>query len=430
MHLRCLAVWLGLVVHTVGVAQPIVLTNGTIVDSSYDPPVFRASIVIEGERIQFVGELDQYDFPDDAKVIDVTDKYVIPGLIDTHNHLEFGDQNSPWEPDVVLEFLSSWGITTVLDTTIDMQSFQQLKSEGQTEGVRTRFFAVGRSIGAKDGWGGTLTEGYTPANEEEARTAVRELASAGVDGIKLVYDDMSSFGYGPWPMLEAAVMQAIIDEAHKQSLKAYVHAPILEHAKAALRAGADVIIHGIISDPVDEEFLQLMHTNGAYYVPTHILYELFGNTPAMSTRYEALDHRMLVDRSIYSALWNGRQQNSNVGPKLPVLRENLRRVVEAGIPVAMGSDTGVPGVLAGIASQMELVLYVESAMSPLQALAAATTTAAQLIGQSENIGSIRPTRYADLVVLDADPLRDIRNICDIWAVMIGGRFALAPQPLH
>jgi len=430
MHTRIRLISLLLVTHTIAVAQPLVLTNGTIVDSTYEQPVFTASIVINGECIEYVGDLGQFELPEDARIIDISGKYVIPGLIDTHNHLEFGHHSSTLGPDAVLNLLPVWGVTAVYDTTIDMESFRKLRSEANTKDIRARFFAVGRSIGAKDGWGGTLTDGYTPANEEQARIAVRELASAGVDGIKLVYDDMSHFGYGPWPMLKAPVMQAIVDEAHKQSLKAYVHAPILEHAKTALRAGADVLVHGIISDPVDEEFLQLMRANDAYYVPTHILYELYANKPAMSTRLEALDHRMLIDREIYRSLLVGRQQNPNVGAKLPVLRENLRRIVEAGIPVAMGTDTGVPGVLAGIASQMELVLYVESAMSPLQALAAATTLAAELIGQGEHMGSISPTKYADLVVLESDPLQDIRNISDIWAVMIGGKFALAPQPLQ
>jgi len=420
---------LALPIHNKVAAAPVVLTNGTIIDTSYDQPVFRASIVIEDQRIVFVGDLDQYELAEDSKLVDVAGKFVIPGLIDTHNHLYFGDSQSPWQPDAVLEFLPKWGVTSVFDTTISIESFRNLKKT-QSESIRARFFAVGRSFGAKDGWGGTLTNGYTPETEEEARDAVRELASENVDGIKLVYDDMTVFGQGPWPMLEPSVMAAIIDEAHNQSLKAYVHAPILENAKVALRAGADVLIHGIISDEIDDEFLRLMSENGAYYAPTHILYEQGANQPAMSTRYEALDHRQLIDRSIYRSLWEGRRQNGSTGPNLPVLRENLRRITKAGIPVAMGSDTGVPGVLAGIASQMELVLYVESAMTPLEALESATKTASMAIDRDEDIGSLEPGKYADLVILDADPLIDIRNVSRIWAVMIGGRFAFAPQPLR
>lgn len=411
-------------------ANSLVLVDATIIDPSADKPKYRASILIDGDKISQVGDLDLESLPEESRIVNVSGKYVIPGIIDTHNHLHFGDSESPWMPGRVLELLPLWGVTTVFDTAIPMESFHELKAQTVSSNPRARFFAVGRSFGAKDGWGGTLNGGYTPVDKNEARAAVAELAASGVDGVKLVYDDMSVFGQGPWPVLDPEIMEAIIDEAHKRNLKAYVHAPMLEHAKVALRAGADVLIHGIISDPVDDEFLSLMRESAAVYGPTHVLYEQGANKPAMSLRYEALDRRALIDRSVYKAMWASRKQNPTTGSKLPVLRENLRSIVNAGIPVAMGSDTGVPGVIAGIASQMELVLYVESAMTPMEALRAATATAAAAIGQQAMLGSIEPGKYADLVILEADPLSDIRNVSQIWAVLVGGSFAVAPQPLH
>lgn len=407
-------------------AETIYLINGTIVDPSRSPPQIQASIVIEANRIQHVGHVESGTIPDDATVVDLSGKFIIPGLIDTHNHLFSGSEAAQWDPGAVLEFLPKWGITTVFDTAVSMATFEKLKKEGQSKGTRARFFGVGRSLGARDGWGGTLTGGFTPATEAEARLAVQELATANVDGIKVVYDDMSVFGVGPWPMLDEVVLRAIIDEAHEHSLKAYVHAPKLEYAKVALRMGADVLIHGIISDPVDEEFIQLMRNNHAYYVPTHILYEQGANQPAMSTRYESLDRAGLIDRSTYKLMWESRKQNATTGPMLPTLRENLRIVANADIPIAMGSDTGVPGVLAGVASQMEIILYVESAMTPLEALRSATSVAAELIGQDTHLGSIEPSKYADLVILELNPLDDIRNISRIWGVIVDGKFAFAP----
>lgn len=419
-----------LLLASTALANSLVLVDAMIIDPSADPPRFRASILIEDDKISAVGDLDLENLPEEARVVDVYGKYVIPGIIDTHNHLHFGDSESPWMPDQVLEFLPLWGVTTVFDTAIPMESFHDLKTATLPTTPRARFFSVGRSFGAKDGWGGTLNGGYTPVDENEARAAVAELAASGVDGVKLVYDDMTVFGQGPWPVLDPEVMEAIIDEAHTRNLKVFVHAPMLENAKVALRAGADVLIHGIISDPIDDEFLSLMRESAAVYAPTHILYEQGANKPAMSLRYEALDRRGLIDRSVYRELWTSRKQNPTTGSKLPILRENLRSVVEAGLPVAMGTDTGVPGVIAGIAAQMELVLYVESAMTPMEALRAATATAAEAIGQQAMIGSIEPGKYADLVILDSDPLVDIRNVSQIWGVLVGGSFAVAPQPLH
>ena len=411
-------------------AEPLVLVNANIINPAASKPEFQASILIEDGKIADVASIDIDALPDGARIIDASDKYVIPGLIDAHNHLHFGHDDAPWEPDRVLSFLPLWGVTTVFDTTIPMEDFERLRAEEESAGPRARFFAAGRSFGAEDGWGGTLNGGFTPATEEEARAAVRELASAGVDGVKLVYDDMSVFGQGPWPVLDPALMAAIIGEAHQHELAAYVHAPMLENAKAALRAGADVLIHGIISDPVDEEFLALMRDNNAVYVPTHILYEQGANKPAISQRYEALDNRSLINRSIYASMWDSRRQNPTTGAKLPILRENLRVIVDAGIPVAMGSDTGVPGVLAGVASQMEMVLYVETAMQPIDALRAATSAAAAAIGQQDNLGRVEAGMYADLVILTDSPLTDIRNIQTIWAVLVNGEFAVAPFPIH
>lgn len=416
-----------LVLHTPTYGEQLVLMDATIIDPAAAEPQYRGSILIDDGVITAVLAADATEFPENARLVDVSGKYIIPGLIDTHNHLSFGHDTVEWGPDRVLDFLPQWGVTTVFDTTISMKNFNKLKAEEKSASSRTRFFAAGRSIGAKDGWGGTLTGGYTPETVEEARAAVRELVGYGVDGIKLVYDDMTVFGVGPWPVLDDSLVAAIIDEAHEHGLKAFVHAPKLENAKEALRYGADALIHGIIDEPIDDEFLELMRRNGAVYAPTHVLYEQGANKPAMSHRYDVMDIRSLIDRSVYESLWASKRQNPVTGAKLPVLRENLRIVVNAGLPVAIGSDTGVRGVLAGVASQMELVLFVESAMDPVDALRAATSTAAELIGQQDRLGQIKPGMYADLVILEESPLADIRNIQTIWAVLIDGDFAVSPR---
>jgi imidazolonepropionase-like amidohydrolase len=241
-------------------------------------------------------------------------------------------------------------------------------------------------------------------------------------------DDMRTFFKNPLPIIDREVMAAIIDEAHALSLKAYVHAPDLTAAKAALRVGADVLVHGIASAPVDDEFIALMQRNNAYYVPTQWLYECQADTEGCVRRLEAFDKTGLIDSSSYEqerspALLARLDANANKAhllAQLPVLRNNLKRVLDAGIPIAMGTDTGIRGVVLGPASQMELLLYVEAGMTTEQSLRSATANAARMIGVYDELGSIEAGKLADLVVLSADPLADIRNIRAIEAVYVNG----------
>jgi imidazolonepropionase-like amidohydrolase len=171
-----------------------------------------------------------------------------------------------------------------------------------------------------------------------------------------------------------------------------------------------------------------MRTNGAYYVPTQWLYECQADTEGCVRRLEAFDEAGLIDSSRYEqerspeqlAALDANANKAHLVAQLPVLRNNLKRVLDAGIPIAMGTDTGLRGVVLGAASQMELLLYVEAGMTAEQALRSATVNAARMIGVYEELGSIEAGKLADLVVLSADPLEDIRNIRAIEAVYVNG----------
>ncbi|MDA2925292.1 amidohydrolase family protein [Acidobacteria bacterium AH-259-L09] len=410
-------------------AQPaLVLVGGTVISPGVRPSASIEMVVIEGSRITQVGPDERVNIPPGAQLVDVRGKFIIPGLIDVHNHLGAGTFGPDNGPEKNLAALLTWGITTVFSTATNLESFAALKlATKANEAPYARFFSSGRLFGAKDGWGG---DGYTPGTPQGARGDVRAVKTAAVDAVKLVYDDMSWLRKEPMPALQPEVMRAIIDEAHAQGLKAYVHAPILRFAKDALRAGADVLVHGIISDPVDGEFIELMRKNGAYYTATLTLYEACADIAAWTRRLQAFDDRARVPAPLYEALrtreavsrrekfWTN---TAFTKTQLPVLRSNLRRLSEAGIPIVTGTDTGVPGVVLGVSSQIELLLHVEAGLSPTAALMAATVTAARMIGRGGDLGAVEPGRQADLVVLDADPLADIGNVRRISRVIKAGR---------
>ena len=227
--------------------------------------------------------------------------------------------------------------------------------------------------------------------------------------------------------MQPEVMRAIIEEAHRLGLRAYVHAPGMRQAKEVLRAGADGLVHSVADAPIDDEFIALMKKNGATYTTTLSLYTAFSDVAAWMQRLAAMDTRGLAPKDVYARYQSpegSKAYHAFFGTfpaeNLRYAKENVRRAFDAGIPVLAGTDTGVTGVLLGISSQMELVLLVDAGMTAADALASATINPAQAIGRGQEQGTIERGKLADLLVLDADPLVDIRNISKIHLVFKGG----------
>jgi imidazolonepropionase-like amidohydrolase len=330
----------------------IVVQHVTVIDVTSGSLQPDQSIVIAGGRISALGPTDRVVVPSGAKVIDATGKFAIPGLADMHQHLGDGTE-SKQDLKKNLGLLLAAGITLMFDPAgLDPTEFAELKNiTRRDDAPYPRYYSAGKIFGAKGGWGGDLIGGLSPATADEARAAVRKQKAAAVDAVKLVYDDMSGLRTQPWPILKPDVMAALIDEAHRQGLKAHVHVPILKFAKEALRAGADGLVHGIISDPVDDEFLALMKENHAIYIGTHVLFEDCADRKAWVKREAEFDKHEFFSRSTYDGLtaravlasWEKSWHNTRyTKQRMPVLYANLLRVYKSGVLVISGADSGVP----------------------------------------------------------------------------------------
>ncbi|CAN5688489.1 amidohydrolase family protein [soil metagenome] len=411
------------------------IIGATLIDGTNRGPVPDAVVIIEGTRIKQVGSRNKTRIAKGTEVIDATGKFVIPGLADMHQHLGEGNFDlNQGQADFKknLARLLGWGFTTVFSFgTPALETFSELKRLSANEESRyPHFFGVGVLIRAREGHG-SLQGGFTPETPDEARKQVRELKAANVDAIKFVHTDLRYVTRQPRPLLKPEVMAAIIDEAHKLGLKAYVHAPVLGYAKEALRAGADGLVHGILSDQVDDEFIGLLKKNRAVYIPTHAIFEAAGDIGAWARRAAAFDERGLIAKEVFDVglspsnvtRWEEKWNNvAYMKERLPILRSNLKKVWDAGILVVAGSDTGNSGAgtLLGLSSQLELWLMVEAGLTPGQSLQAATINAALMVGRQKDLGTIEAGKLADLVILDADPLADIRNVRTIFRVIKGG----------
>jgi imidazolonepropionase-like amidohydrolase len=413
------------------------ITGATVIDGTGRPPIKNAVIRIDGVRITQVGSSGQVKVPPGSSTIDARGKFIIAGLADMHNHLgdgTFSFDEGPPDFKKNLGRMLGFGFTTLFDQGIpDLKSFADLKEVAAPESAAyPRFYGVGVRFAASGGHGSSFGA-YTPTTAEEARNNVRKLKASKVDGVKIVYDDLSYVTDTPRPMLKSEVVAAIIDEAHNQGIKAYVHAPILKYAKEALRGGADGLVHGVISEPVDDEFISLMKKNRAVYVATHAIFESVADLGGWAKREAAFDRRHLIPVEVIQLgmnpttikNWEARWANLSIAKaKLPILRSNTKRLQDAGVVVVLGSDTASAGsgtgVLLGLASQVELALLVEAGLTPLQAIQAATINPARMIGREKELGTVESGKLADLLILDADPLADISNVYQIHRVIKSG----------
>jgi len=388
------------------------------------------TILITGSRIAAIDRADATTIPPGARIIDGRGRFVIPGLMDMHHHLLSG--SFPPRPNLLpnLGRLLAVGVTTVFDPSIGRQDLARVRAAAAPDSSPyARFFGTGPMFTVK---GDRFAEADSPMPETpaQAEAAVKELKALGVDAIKIQRDDLSWAIKGSGTLMPLDVLAAAVTQAHIEGLKVYAHAPLLKLAKEALSVGVDGMMHGILDEPVDAEFLSLMKKNRAVYVPTLALFEDVADIAAFARRQAASwDRAKFQPPAIYAPFTDAagaRQIESFLNntaftkERLTVARANVKRVFDAGVPVVLGTDTGFFGVFLGVATQIELELLVEAGLTPTEALRAATINAARMIGRERDLGTVEAGKFADLVILDANLLADIRNVARIYKVIKGG----------
>lgn len=395
------------------------IVGATVFDGTRAIP--DATVLISRDRVVRVGRA--IPLPPDIDVVDGRGRFVIPGLIDVHQHLG----QSLEERTTNLARMLGFGYTTVFDPFTSMANFAVLKARSAAPDS-PRYLSTGPMLGSPGGWGDFgLEETETVTGPEHAFEVVDQLADAGVDAIKAANDDWF-WGRFPLGTMPVDTQVAIVAAARRRGLKVFFHAPAKRLAAQALEAGAAGLLHGVLDEPVDQDFLRLLRRTGASYVSTTIIFEVFGDLVGTVGRQQAYDRRGLVPAATYDAL-RGPEAiaavESTVDPAvmrslLTNLRANVVPVSRNGTNVAFGSDGGSFGEAPGIASQFELVLNVEAGLTPREVLRGATAGAAQMLGRHD-LGCLAPGRLADLVILSADPLADLTNLHLVDDVVRGGR---------
>ncbi len=388
---------------TVGAAaQDKAFTGARIIDGTGKAPVEKATLLVHNGRIAAVGT--SVKIPAGAERIDVAGKTIIPGLINGHGHVNDLGQ---------LGLYARYGITSVFSLGGDheLELRDQTRAEQQTPAlVRSRLYIAGPIPVSK--------------TAEDARKAVDAVAAAKTDIVKFRLDD----NLGRGSKMPAAAYTAIIDEAHKKGMRVAVHVVTLADAKAVLRLGADYIAHSVRDEEIDGETIALLKKNNAFYTPT-LLREVstfvYGEKPAfLSDPFLLKDGNKAEIAKAQDPAFEENMRNDKSGmwykEHLPVAMRNLKKVEDAGVPVVMGTDTGPPYRFQGYFEHLELEYMTKAGLTPMQVLVSATSTAARCLHAADQLGTLETGKWADFVVLGANPLDDIRNTRKLEAVWIAG----------
>ena len=225
------------------------------------------------------------------------------------------------------------------------------------------------------------------------------------------------------------MVEAAIAESHRLGIRVAVHATELATARAGVGAGADILVHSVEDQAVDDGFIAMLEAGDVLYIPTLLVTEGYDEVFGQAVSLSDIEARLGDSEVIQSWEELGRISPGSISGGVPtatLLKSrpteflNLRRIYAAGVRIAAGSDAGNVGTLHGPALHREMELMAEAGMRPLDVLVAATQNAAAVMGSSPEVGTLEKGKAADLVLLDADPSLDIRNTRNIFRVMRAG----------
>lgn len=431
-------------VGTVGVPpSPRAIRGATLIDGRGGPPVPNANIVVRDGKIECAGA--DCAIPAGVDVVNANGMWVTPGLVDAHVHFSqtgWADgrpdaldvrATHPYEQTVAglrnepQRFARSYlcsGVTSVFDVggypwTLNLHE--------RADTSWPHVSAAGPLLSTVDHWLNVPAERQFIHLKDEAagREGVRYLAARGAKAIKVWYLDHN----------EAAITAAG-DEAAKRKLPLIVHATELAKAKIAVRAGATLLVHSVWDVPVDDELIALAKEKGTILSPTLVVARGYvrmfesvvsrkapsiddPNRCADAKTIEKINATATLDPSLVNAEQVQRRA-TRAADRERIAAANLKRLIDAGIPIATGTDAGNPLTLHGPAIYAEMEAMQAAGLTPMQVIVASTATAARAAMLDQTTGTLEKGKDADLLILGADPSKDVANFRKLRFVMRGG----------
>lgn len=437
-------------------AEKLSLVGATIIDPAGGKVLPNATVVLSGDRIERVSTGKQ-DANSLGKQLDCSGKFILPGYIDTHVHFfqsadlftrpDGADLNNvrPYKDEVawIKSHLDDTfaryircGITSVVDVGGPMWNFDVRKKANSTAKA-PRVAVAGPLISSVSRE--KLDLGDPPIvkidGPDQAREFVRKLVGRNPDLVKIWYivdEDHPVDAFRP-------TVRATVEESHAHHIRVAVHATELETARAAVEEGADILVHSVVDKPVDDAFIKLLKDRNIILCPTLVVFERYGRTFSHQLNFTpeekawgnpeviaTLDVTKIAQdklpQRVKDALAHPAAVLDRIKKTYEIALPNLKKLEDAGVTIAAGTDAGNIGTIHGPALFREFQLMKESGLTNMQILQCATGNAAKLFGGEigAHIGRIANGNFADLVVLNSNPLDDIAHASDIDGVIKGG----------
>ena len=417
-------------------AQTVLFEGARIIPGDGGPTIENGALLVEGGTIGRIGRRGDIAAPAGAARIDLAGKTVMPAIVSAHVHpgfqkgLTYSAEN--YTRETVLDDLNRalyFGISTVMSQGVEkgdvMYRIRADQAAGRLGGAR--LMLAGRGIGAPNaGPGAAAYAGiaYEITTQEQARSAVAELAAKKVDAIKIWVDDRG----GRAPSLPIALSRTVIDEGHRLGFKVSAHVFYHKDAVELAAAGIDNFAHLVRDMEMSDALIAAMNAKGIYVMPNigapergiHTAVPAWFEEPYLAGLLRDTVPAQVIARIRASFTGRDAATAARNRQNYAILQKSVAKLAAAGARIILGSDTGLEDHPFGFAEQKELQLMAEAGMTPAQVIVAATSRSAEFLGLADR-GTIAPGKRADLLVLDANPLDDIRNTRRIAAMYIAGR---------
>jgi imidazolonepropionase-like amidohydrolase len=392
-------------------AQVTVLTHATVIDGAGAVPQKDVTIVMENGRIRDVGPSSKIPVPAGATVVDLTGKFIAPGIINAHGHV-----GAKTEPQ--LRQYALYGVTTTTSMQTDPDEVVQVREAQKRGDLRGARVSTVKYRFAPD------PEVVTP---EQARTKVEEIVAAGADYIKVWVDS----GFGTRAKLTPEFCAAVLEQARKHGKLTFGHAYELSDAKMLVERGLNVLAHNIRDREVDSEFIAVLKQRNVTLIPTLIRDEFlfaYGDAPAwiddpFFQKFVPAERLAVLKTKIRDEQVKN-PQRALIKAGFEMNKINLKKLSDGGVRIALGTDSGGAAdrfFIQGYSEHREMELMVQSGLTPMQVIQSFSKGASEALGIDKEFGTLAKGKTADLLVLEKNPLDNIANMRTIQAIYLGGK---------